>query len=89
MIEIVKIYTVEDSYDIKKYFVSVKNILSILSRLAVFIEDAHIINLLQILSKFSQNKNSFVVKDIKKILQIISTRFNGNIANACNSLLEK
>ncbi len=87
LIEIVKIYTVEDSYDIKKYFVSVKNILSILSRLAVFIEDAHIINLLQILSKFSQNKNSFVVKDIKKILQIISTRFNGNIANACQNII--
>ena len=32
LIEIVKMYAVEDSYDRKKYFVSVKNILSILSR---------------------------------------------------------
>lgn len=87
LIEIVKMYAVEDSYDRKKYFVSVKNILSILSRLAVFIEDANIIAFLEILCRFSQKEDPFMVRDIKKILQIISTRFNGNIANTCQNII--
>ena len=87
LIEIVKMYAVEDSYDRKKYFVSVKNILSILSRLAVFIEDANIIAFLEILCRFSQKEDLFMVRDIKKILQIISTRFNGNIANTCQNII--
>ena len=87
LIEIVKMYAVEDSYDRKKYFVSVKNILSILSRLAVFIEDANIIAFLEILCRFSQKEDPFMVRDIKKVLQIISTRFNGNIANTCQNII--
>lgn len=87
LIEIVKMYAVEDSYDRKKYFVSVKNILSILSRLAVFIEDVNIIAFLEILCRFSQKEDPFMVRDIKKILQIISTRFNGNIANTCQNII--
>ncbi len=87
LIEIVKMYAVEDSYDRKKYFVSVKNILSILSRLVVFIEDANIIAFLEILCRFSQKEDPFIVRDIKKILQIISTRFNENIANACQDII--
>ena len=87
LIQIVKMYAVEDSYDRKKYFVSVKNILSILSRLVLFIEDANIITFLEILCRFSQKKDLFIVSDIKKILQIISTRFNENIANACQNII--
>lgn len=87
LIEIVKMYAAEDSYDRKKYFVSVKNILSILSRLVVFIEDENIITFLEILCRFSQKEDSFRDRDIKKILQIISTRFNGNIANACQNII--
>lgn len=64
-----------------------KNILSILSRLAVFIEDANIIAFLEILCRFSQKEDPFMVRDIKKILQIISTRFNGNIANTCQNII--
>ena len=87
LIEIVKLYSVKDRYDRKQYFVSVKNILSILSRLAVFIEDVNIIAFLEILCRFSQMEDPFIVRDIKKILQIISTRFNGNIANACQNMI--
>lgn len=87
LVEIVKMYAAEDSYDRKKYFVSVKNILSILSRLVVFIEDENIIAFLGILCRFSQKEDPFIVRDIKKILQIISTRFNGNIANACQNII--
>lgn len=87
LIEIVKLYSEEDSYNRKQYFVSVKNILNILSRLVVFIEDINIIIFLEILSRFSQKKDSFIIRDIKKILQIISTRFNGNIANACQNII--
>ena len=87
LIEIVKMYSTEDSYDRKKYFISVKNILSILSRLVVFIKDVNIIAFLEILCRFSQKEDSFIIRDIKKILQIISTRFNGNIANACQNII--
>lgn len=87
LVEIVKMYSEEDSYDRKQYFVSMKNILSILSRLVVFTEDANVIVFLKILSRFSQKEDSFIVRDIKKILQIISTRFNGNIAMACQNII--
>ena len=87
LVEIVKMYSEEDSYDRKQYFVSMKNILSILSRLVVFTEDANVIVFLEILSRFSQKEDSFIVRDIKKILQIISTRFNGNIAMACQNII--
>ena len=87
LLEIVKMYSIKDRYDRKQYFVSVKNLLSILSRLAVFIEDVNIIAFLEILCRFSQMEDPFIVRDIKKILQIISTRFNGNIANACQNII--
>lgn len=87
LIDVVKLYTEKDRYDKKKYFVSVKNILNVLSRLVVFIDDANIITFLEILSRFSKKKDPFIVGDIKKILQIISTRFNGNIANACQNII--
>ena len=87
LIDVVKMYSEKDSYDIKQYFVSVKNILSVLSRLVVFIEDANIIIFLEMLSRFSKKEDPFIVRDIKKILQIISTRFNGNIANACQNII--
>ena len=53
----------------------------------VFTEDANVIVFLEILSRFSQKEDSFIVRDIKKILQIISTRFNGNIAMACQNII--
>lgn len=87
LIDVVKLYTEKDRYDKKKYFVSVKNILNVLSRLVVFIDDANIITFLEILSRFSKKEDPFIVGDIKKILQIISTRFNGNIANACQNII--
>lgn len=87
LIEIVKMYSAQDRYDRKQYFVSVKNILNILSRLVVFIEDENIIAFLEILCRFSQKGDSFIIRDIKKILQIISTRFNENIANACQNII--
>lgn len=87
LIGTVKMYSIEDDYNRKQYFASVKNILSILSRLVVFIKDANIITFLEILCIFSQKEDPFIIRDIKKILQIISTRFNGNIANACQNII--
>mgnify|MGYP003164990597 FL=1 len=52
LIESIKMYSTEDSYDRNQYFVSVKNILSILSRLVVFIEDTNIIAFLEILCRY-------------------------------------
>lgn len=87
LIKIVKLYSGEDSYDRKQYFASVKTILNILARLAVFIDDTNIISFLEILSKFSKNGDVFVDRDIRKILQIISKRFNGSIANTCQNII--
>lgn len=87
LIEIVKLYSEEDNYNSTQYFVSVKNLLSVLSRLAIFIEDTNIVAFLEMLSRFSRKEKSFIVRDINKILQIISTRFNGNIANACQNII--
>lgn len=55
--------------------------------LAVFIDDTNIISFLEILSKFSKNGDVFVDRDIRKILQIISKRFNGSIANTCQNII--
>ena len=87
LIKIVKLYSGEDSYDRKQYFASVKTILNILARLAVFIDDTNIISFLEILSKFSKNGDVFVDRDIRKILQIISKRFNVSIANTCQNII--
>ncbi len=87
LIKVVKLYSEEDRYDRKKFYVSVKNILNILSRLVVFMEDKNLIIFLEILSRFSKKYNSFIAIDINKILQIISTRFNGYIAHACQNII--
>lgn len=87
LIKVVKLYSEKDRYDIKKFYMSVKNILNILSRLVVFMEDENLIIFLEILSRFSQRYDSHIAIDINKILQIISTRFNGNIAHACQNTI--
>lgn len=87
LIKVVKLYSEKDRYDRKKFYMSVKNILNILSRLVVFMEDENLIIFLKILSRFSQRYDSHIAVDINKILQIISTRFNGNIAHTCQNIL--
>lgn len=87
LVKIAKLYSEEDAYARKKYFVSIKNILNILSRLVVFMKDDNVIVYLELLSKFSQRDDSLVIRDINKILQRISTRFNGNIAKACQNII--
>ena len=42
---------------------------------------------MEILCRFSHKEYHFIIRDIKKILQIISTRFNGNIAKACQNII--
>lgn len=85
--KIVKLYSEEDRYDRKKFYISIKNILNILSRLVVFMEDKNLIIFLEILSRFSKKYDSFIARDINKILQIISTRFNGHIAHVCQNII--
>ena len=87
LVKVANLYSEEDSYIQKKYFVSIKTILNILSRLVVFMEDFNVIAYLKILSRFSQKEDSAISRDIGKILQIISTRFNENIANACQDII--
>ena len=87
LIKVVNLYSEEDRYNRKKFYLSVKNILNILSRLVVFMEDKSLIIFLEILSRFGKKYDSFIARDINKILQIISTRFNGRIAHECQNII--
>lgn len=67
-------------YDYKVYIISFKVIINILSRLAVFLTDDHVIHFVELLSSASQLEDVWVERDIKAILGIISQRLNINIA---------
>lgn len=79
----------EDDYFQKKYFISVKNILDILSRLVIFMPDESVIQYLKILGRASRNGDSRMKKDIDNILERISTRFNSVVAASCQNIIFK
>ena len=87
VIALAKLYNPEDNYDWKKYIVSIKNILNILSRLVVFLPDEDVSKYLQLLCELSQRKDTLVVRDISKIIERISTRFNSKVASMCQNIL--
>lgn len=87
LLKVSKLYSVNDRYDQKKYLISVNNILKILSRLSVFMADNKLVDFIEILNKFSKKDDSFIKGDFKKILDIISTRFNKYIAEACQKII--
>lgn len=89
LIELASLYTTEDTFIYKKYFVSMKNIVRVLACLSVSMEDKYIIKLLTELNRFSYSDDVFVENKINKVLRIISTRFNKNIANNIQNIIFK
>ncbi|MDE7203370.1 MAG: SIR2 family protein [Lachnospiraceae bacterium] len=79
----------DNDYFQKKYIISEKNILDILSRLVIFMPDENVIQYLKILGRISRTHDSRIDKDIHNILERISTRFNGNVAVACQDMIFK
>lgn len=89
LINLASLYTDKDAFIYKKYFVSMKNIIQVLACLSVCMEDEYIIKLLIELNRLSSINNLIVEKTIDKILTIISTRFNKNIANNIQNIIFK
>lgn len=88
LIALADLYKLDD-YFWKKYLISLKNILNILSRLVIFMPDENVIQYLKLLSKVSRNNDCRTKKDIDNILRRISTRFNSDIAVACQEIIFK
>lgn len=80
-------YKTDDSYERKKYILSIKSILNILSRLIIYLEDETVAEYLKSICRFSQEKDVFLKRDIEKIIRRISTRFNSKIARICEDTI--
>lgn len=89
LISLAELYKLEDDYYRKKYIISMKNILDILSRLVIFMPDESVIQFLRFLSRTSRSGERCIDKDIYNILERISTRFNGTVAASCQSMIFK
>lgn len=88
LIALADLYKLDD-YSWKKYLISLKNILDILSRLVIFMPDENVIQYLKLLSKVSKSNDCRIKKDIDNILYRISTRFNSDIAESCQDIIFK
>lgn len=80
-------YKPNDSYERKKYILSIKSILNISSRLIIYLEDDAVAEYLKLICRFSQEKDVFLKRDIEKIIRRISTRFNSKIARMCEDII--
>lgn len=89
LISLAEFYKPEDDYFQKKYIISMKNILDILSRLVIFMPDESVIQYLEILGRISRNGDSRIDRDIDNIIERISTRFNGTVAASCQNMIFK
>lgn len=87
LVSLADLYKPEDDYFQKKYIISLRNILNILSRLVIFMSDETVVQYLKILSKVSKSDDHRIVKDISNILSRIATRFNSDVANACQDII--
>lgn len=87
VLALAKLYRPDDNYNWKKYIVSIKNILNILSRLVVFLPDEDVGEYLQLLSELSRKKDTLVIRDISRIIERISTRFNSKVATLCQNII--
>ena len=61
-------------------FLSLNNALDVLSRMAVYLDDTKIIELIKFIVGINHNDNEQYMSNISNILQRLSTRFNGSIA---------
>lgn len=89
LMRLVEFYAQDDDYFQRKYVISIKSILNILSKLTIFMPDENVIQYLKILSVASRNNDNIIEKNINSILDCLSTRFNGTVAAACQDIIFK
>lgn len=85
MIKISNLYLKTDTD--QRYFISIENLLTVMSRLIIFMDDESVITYVKILNQFGETTNSRVITKISTALETISTRFNENIAKECQRII--
>ena len=70
-----------------RYFISVENLLTVMSRLIVFMDDESVIAYIKILNRFSDVDDHRIMNRINTALDTICTRFNGYIAKECQDII--
>ena len=68
------------NFEYRHSFLSFNNALDVLSRMAVYLDDTKIIELIKFIVGINHNDNEQYMSNISNILQRLSTRFNGSIA---------
>ena len=68
------------NFEYRHSFLSLNNALDVLSRMAVYLDDTKIIELIKFIVGINHNDNEQYMSNISNILQRLSTRFNGSIA---------
>lgn len=87
LLSLAELYKPGDDYFRKKYIISLKSILNILSRLVIFMPDENIVQYLKVLSEVSKRDDRSIVNDVNNILNRISTRFNSTVAVSCQDII--
>lgn len=67
------------NFEYRHSFLSLNNALDVLSRMAVYLDDTKIIELIKFIAGINYNDNEQYMSNISNILQRLSTRFNGSI----------
>ena len=68
------------NFEYRHSFLSLNNALDVLSRMAVYLDDTKIVELIKFIVGINHNDNEQYMSNISNILQRLSTRFNGSIA---------
>lgn len=87
LLSLAELYKTDDDYFQKKYIISLKDILNILSKLLIFMPDENFVQYLNVLSPVSKRNDRRIIKDVNEILRRISTRFNSAIAASCQDII--
>ena len=67
------------NFEYRHAFLSLNNALDVLSRMAVYLDDTKIIELIKFIVGINHNDNEQYMSNISNILQRLSTGFNGSI----------
>lgn len=67
-------------FDGQSVFLSCNYALNVLSRMAVFLEDEKVLDLVKHLVKIVINDDVYTANELKKVISRLSTRFNGRLA---------
>lgn len=87
LMSVANLYQLSDVYNVKKYFLSPRNMINVLSRLVVFLPDESIIEFLELISRLSYKDDIILTRDFYTIITRIATRFNGLIAEKMQEII--